>query len=65
MKPDELLRMVSREAPGFGKSWWAPSCDAFVCRHYNEPTAVVELETDTRRERATQVFLHLGELARG
>jgi hypothetical protein len=58
-----VLESVLRDAPGFGESWWSPERDALVCRHFNQPDAVVELESDTKRERATRVFLHLGKLA--
>jgi hypothetical protein len=61
----KVLDEVLRGAPGFGESWWSPKRDALVCRHYNDPNAVVELETDERRERATRVFLHLGGMERG
>lgn len=53
-----------RTAPHFGKEWWSPPQDVLVCRHMGDPEAVVELETDATRERATRVFLHLGELKR-
>lgn len=61
MRPAELLRAL-QDAPGYGQSWWAPEQNAFVCRHFGGDDAQLELETDSRRERATRVFLSLGKL---
>lgn len=60
LMPKELLE-AARQTPGYGSSWWAPEREAFVCRHFGDDVKL-ELETDTRRERATQVFLSLGKL---
>lgn len=51
-----------RGAPAYGRDWWSPAKDSLVCRHMGNPDATIELETDQRRERATRVFLSLGEL---
>lgn len=61
MNPEHLLRSLM-DAPGYGESWWAPEQNAFVCRHFGADHTEIELETDTRRERATRVFLYLGKL---
>lgn len=53
-----------RDAPAYARDWWSPAKDSLVCRHMGDPNATVELETDQTRERATRVFLHLGELKR-
>lgn len=61
MTPQALLEALS-DAPGYGQSWWAPRQNTFICRHFGADDAEVELETDSRRERATRVFLSLGKL---
>lgn len=53
-----------KSAPQYGLQWWAPARDALICRHVGKPGAVIELETDQERERATRVFLSLGELTK-